>query len=64
MALITMTVLTLVTIERDTGPGIESLHQRIYDHPNVQQCYEVAGLFDLALAIAARTNGRLPPDHR
>ena len=55
MALIPMTVLTLVTIERDTGPDIESLHRRIYDHPNVQQCYEVAGLFDLALVITART---------
>ena len=55
MALVPMTVLTLVTIERDTGPDIESLHQRIYDHPNVQQCYEVAGLFDLALVVTART---------
>ncbi len=55
MALVPMTVLTLVTIERDAGPDIESLHQRIYDHPNVQQCYEVAGSFDLALVITART---------
>ena len=55
MALVPMTVLTLVTIERDTGPDIESLHERIRDHPNVQQCYEVAGLFDLALIITART---------
>jgi len=55
VALVPMTVLTLVTIERDAGPAIESLHQRIYDHPNVQQCYEVAGFFDLALVITART---------
>ncbi len=55
MAGVPMTVLTLVTIERDAGPDIESLHQRIYDHPNVQQCYEVAGSFDLALVITART---------
>ncbi len=55
MAQVPMTVLTLVTIERDAGPDIESLHHRIYDHPNVQQCYEVAGSFDLALVITART---------
>ena len=54
MALVPMTALKLVTIERDAGPDIESLHQRIYDHPNIQQCYEVAGLFDLALVVTAR----------
>lgn len=46
-------VLTVVTLERDTVAVIDSFGKRVAAHPNVQQCYELAGRFDLALLVVA-----------
>jgi DNA-binding Lrp family transcriptional regulator len=46
-------VLTLVTLERDPAPHHERFISRVVAHPNIQQCYELAGNFDLALFITA-----------
>jgi len=45
-------VLTMVVLERDTAPAIEAFRKQIQDHPNVQQCYDLAGNFDLAMFLA------------
>ena len=46
-------ILVLITVEldRDTAPAIETFRQKIIEHPNVQQCYDVAGGFDLAMLV-------------
>lgn len=46
-----ITVLILATLVSDNGPAVVRLHERLTKHPNVQQCYEVAGNFDLATLI-------------
>ncbi len=47
-----ITVLTLVTLERDSGRKADALRKKLADHPNVQLCYEIAGTFDLMAIIA------------
>lgn len=46
-------VLTLVTLERDSGGAEVELDQKLRDHPNVQQAYELAGSFDRAVVFVA-----------
>ena len=46
-----LTVLNLATLDRDSGPAVARLRARLLAHPNVQQCYELAGNFDLATIL-------------
>lgn len=48
-----VTVLTFVRLDRDHGRAVETLHRRLAEHPHVQQCYELAGHYDLALIVVA-----------
>lgn len=46
-------VLTIVTLERDKAPEIADFRRRVRKHPHVQQCYDLAGYFDIAMLISA-----------
>ncbi len=46
-------VLVFLTLESDGGGAESTLDEKLANHPNVQQAYELAGSFDRAVVIAA-----------
>lgn len=47
-----MSVLTLVTLERDRPDAVDGFHRLMARVEQVQQCYSITGSYDVALVVA------------
>jgi Lrp/AsnC family transcriptional regulator, leucine-responsive regulatory protein len=47
-----VSVIVLVTLERDRPDVVDSFHRTMARADEVQQCYSITGTFDLALVVA------------
>jgi Lrp/AsnC family leucine-responsive transcriptional regulator len=47
-----VSVLVLVALERDRPDAVDSFHRTMARAEEVQQCYSITGVFDLALLLA------------